>query len=259
MQNEHKISIVTPSYNQGRFIEDAIKSVLEQGYPNFEHIIIDGRSTDETLEVLKKYPHLIWVSEPDEGQSDAVNKGLKLAKGEIIGWLNSDDYYLPGTFLKVADKLNDPKVDGVYSNVIFVDENKNFKKKLTTHRPIKWLSVLFCFIPSTTFFFKRKVIDKGIYIDKDFDIAMDKEFFAHILYSNFNLRFVNDYFACFRWHKKNKSLDTPRVKKSRKREGLIILNRYSSFKLPTNRLGILIYVLLMKVFSVYRKFLKMTT
>ena len=113
-----KISIVSPSYNQSDFIEEAILSVLHQNYPNFEHIIIDGGSTDRTVELLKKYPHLIWVSEPDEGQSDAINKGFKLATGDIIGWLNVDDYYLADTFQKVNRHLSDSSTDAVYSNYI---------------------------------------------------------------------------------------------------------------------------------------------
>ena len=93
-----KISIITPSFNQGVFIEDSIRSVQEQNYPNFEHIILDGCSTDGTIEILKKYDHLIWSSEPDEGQSDAMNKGFNMASGDLIGWLNTDELYMPGAF-----------------------------------------------------------------------------------------------------------------------------------------------------------------
>jgi glycosyltransferase involved in cell wall biosynthesis len=93
-----KISIVTPSYNQGRFIEETIRSVLLQGYPNLEYIIIDGGSTDNSVEIIKKYePWLTyWVSEPDRGQSHGINKGFEKAAGEVFGWLNSDDYFHPG-------------------------------------------------------------------------------------------------------------------------------------------------------------------
>ncbi len=85
-----KISVLIPSFNQGKYIEENIQSVLNQNYPNFEHIIIGGGSSDNTVGILKKYPHLIWVSEPDEGQSDALNKGVDMATGDIIGWINSD-------------------------------------------------------------------------------------------------------------------------------------------------------------------------
>jgi len=100
------ISIVTPSLNQGRYIEQTIQSVLLQNYPNFEHIVIDGGSTDGTVEILKKYPHLKWISEKDSGQSEALNKGLKMATGDIIAWINSDDWYAEGAFNNVASFSN---------------------------------------------------------------------------------------------------------------------------------------------------------
>src|SRR5438067_2417823 len=90
------ISFITPSFNQARFIRDTIDSVLTLGLADFEHIVIDGGSTDGTREILKTYPHLQWVSEKDNGQSDALNKGIARSRGEIIGWINSDDFYLPG-------------------------------------------------------------------------------------------------------------------------------------------------------------------
>lgn len=100
-----KISIVTPSYNQGQFLEKTILSVLEQGYPNLEYIIIDGGSSDESVEIIKKYADRLtyWVSEPDRGQSHAINKGFERATGEILGWLNSDDWYHPGALKAVAE------------------------------------------------------------------------------------------------------------------------------------------------------------
>lgn len=99
-----KISIVTPSFNQGKYLEKTILSVIEQDYPNLEYIIIDGGSTDNSVEIIKKYEkHLAyWVSEPDQGQSHAINKGFRLATGEIFGWLNSDDWYHPGALQAVA-------------------------------------------------------------------------------------------------------------------------------------------------------------
>src|SRR5437016_162728 len=96
------ISVVTPTFNQAPFIEQTIQSVLDQRPAAFEHIVIDGGSTDGTLEILAKYNHLKWISERDNGQSDALNKGFKKATGEIIGWINSDDWYEPGTFALVA-------------------------------------------------------------------------------------------------------------------------------------------------------------
>lgn len=101
MSERYRISVITPSFNSGKYLEDAIISVLNQNYPNFEHIVVDGGSTDGTKGILKKYPHLQWVSEPDNGQSDAMNKGFKMSKGDIIVYLNADDYFLPGSFKRI--------------------------------------------------------------------------------------------------------------------------------------------------------------
>jgi glycosyltransferase involved in cell wall biosynthesis len=96
------ISIITPSFNQGAYIEQTIRSVLHQDFEHVEHIVVDGGSTDGTVDILKRYPHLVWVSEKDRGQADALNKGLALAKGDIVGWVNSDDYYEHDIFGSVA-------------------------------------------------------------------------------------------------------------------------------------------------------------
>ena len=116
--NQPLISILTPSFNQGRYIEQTITSVLKQGYARFEHIVIDGGSTDETIEVLKRYPHLKWISEPDKGQADALNKGLRMATGELVGWINSDDFYAEGVFQRVADIFGDQSVRWTIGDVV---------------------------------------------------------------------------------------------------------------------------------------------
>ena len=111
------ISIITLCLNRVEFVEAVIESILDQDYPNLEHVVVDGGSTDGTVDILKKYPHLRVVSEPDEGMYDALNKGLRLASGEIIGHLNADDFYEAGVFGKVARCFaEDAEIDMVYGS-----------------------------------------------------------------------------------------------------------------------------------------------
>jgi len=117
-----RVSILTPSYNQGEYIEQTIASVAAQEYPELEHIVIDGGSTDGTVALLKKYPYIKWKSERDKGQADALNKGLAMSTGEIIGWINSDDYYNPGIIHEVVIHFLDPAVQWVIGNISYLYE-----------------------------------------------------------------------------------------------------------------------------------------
>lgn len=252
-----KISIVTPSFNQGIFIEDAIISVMNQCKEPFEHLIIDNCSTDETAEVVSRYPHVTFISEPDEGQSDAINKGFLLAKGEIIGWLNADDFYMPDTFNKVLKVMEDPEVDAVYSNVKFINKDGEFKRKFHSHKAVKWLSLFHCYIPSTTFFFRKSIIEAGVLIDKDMHISMDKDFFANLMYKGYNFQYINDCFASFRWHDSNKSLETTETRKVRRKEGLVILNRYSNFSFNVSPFNVNMYGKIEDSLLLFRKVIRL--
>src|SRR5260221_5302272 len=124
------VSIVTPSYNQGKFIRETIESVLTQDYANIEYWVIDGGSTDETLGILQQYendPRFHWISEPDKGQSDAINKGWSRCQGDVLAWLCSDDLYCPGAIRTQVDYLlSHPDVDAVYGDVLFVDVDNRY-------------------------------------------------------------------------------------------------------------------------------------
>jgi len=133
-----RISIITPCLNRARFIREAVESVLNQGYPDFEHIIVDGGSTDGTLTVLEKYPHLRVISEPDKGMYDAINKGLHFARGAVIGLLNSDDLYAAGSLRTVAERFShDASAQAVVGGAeVFLDEDG--ERRVIRSNPAIW-------------------------------------------------------------------------------------------------------------------------
>lgn len=179
-----KISIVTPSFNQGQFIEANIRSVLDQGYPDVEHLVIDGGSTDDTLEVLKRFPHLKWISEPDRGQTHALNKGFRMATGEIIGWLNSDDTYCPNIFHLVAEQFARPDVAVVCGDGFEIDAQGVRTKPWTSRSAspeilIRYWKWKYEFL-QPSFFFRRTVFEHVGYLDEDLYYVMDYEFFIRL-------------------------------------------------------------------------------
>lgn len=179
-----RVSIVTPSYNQGEFIEETIRSVLLQGYPNLEYMLIDGGSTDGSVEIIRKYePWLAyWVSEPDRGQSHAINKGLQRSAGEILAWLNSDDTYVPGAVARAAGYLQDhPDVGLVYGDCHMVNQLEGTRKT--------WLAKEFDLaalvlgrrgIPQPTVFWRREVSDTVGWLDEDLHYTMDLEYWIRV-------------------------------------------------------------------------------
>lgn len=182
-ENLPKISIVTVSYNQGQFIEDNILSVINQNYPNLEHIIIDAGSTDGTLELLKKYDkHLNWVSEPDNGQSDGLNKGFKKATGEIIGWFNSDDRVAPGALHKVARFFMDnPDEIAVVGDINLINENGDLLRRVISE-PYEYNNMINkkrgVTQPST--FLKKMIFGKIGYLNESLHYAMDFDLFLRV-------------------------------------------------------------------------------
>lgn len=177
-----KISVVTPSLNQGKFIEEAILSVSMQEYPDVEHLVIDGGSTDETIEILKRYPHVKWISEPDDGQADALNKGLKMATGDIIGWLNADDAYLDTTFEAVADFfMTHPSVGLTYGYVYIIDdESRLIRKRISPDFDFGMMVRLGACYAQPTFFFRREVLERVGFMDATLRQAMDYDFILRV-------------------------------------------------------------------------------
>lgn len=205
-----KISIITPSYNQGHFIEETITSVLDQGYPNLEYIIMDGGSSDNTVEVIKKYEKHItyWVSERDKGQSDAINKGFRMATGEVINWLNSDDYYEKGALNKVGLAFTDPDVN-VYMGIsrVFGNKGEHFTKGTDVHWGNLEKTIGWARIDQPETFFRKRCLDNIGYADEQFHYVMDKELWIRYLikYGLDNIKKTNELLTHFRIHDDSKT------------------------------------------------------
>lgn len=179
-----KISIITPSYNQGQYIEETICSVLDQGYPNLEYIVMDGGSKDNTVDIIKKYEKHIsyWVSEKDKGQSDALNKGYKHATGDVINWLNSDDYYDPGALKTVGEIFTNPKVN-VYCGTsrIFGNKGEYLSNGTDIYEGNLAKTAGWARIDQPETFFRKSCIDKIGFLDEQFHYIMDKELWIRYL------------------------------------------------------------------------------
>jgi glycosyltransferase involved in cell wall biosynthesis len=177
------VSIITPSFNQARYLEQTIQSVLGQDHPRIEYLVIDGASTDGSVEVIKKYADKLawWVSEKDSGQADAINKGLARATGDIIAWLNSDDYYLPGAVSSAVRVFEEnPDAVLVYGDMLAVDENGDTFNMLK-YRQIT-LQDLLCFqiIGQPAVFFRRSVLEKAGLLDSTFHFLLDHHLWIRI-------------------------------------------------------------------------------
>lgn len=212
-----KISIITPSYNQSKYIEATIRSVLMQGYPNLEYIIIDGGSKDGSVDIIKKYARYIhyWVSEPDEGQAHAINKGLNIATGDILAYINSDDYYLPGALIKVAEFFyQEPDTDLLNGKCNIVDETgaylychmgqiSNFVEVLNLWK-VWWGGRQFI---QPEIFWSRKILKKIGGFRQSLHYVMDYEFWVRAFRCSARLRSINEELACFRYTPYQKTQD----------------------------------------------------
>lgn len=178
------ISVVTPSFNQGRFIRATIESVLGQDYPCLEYWIIDGGSSDETIDVIREYQadqRLRWISERDNGQADAINKGLSRGKGEFVAWLNSDDTYLPGALSRLAATLRaNPELSAVYGDAQFTDTDGR-SMSIAYGRPYHILELLRLTIPvQPTVLMRAAALRKAGLLDEQFHYGLDSELWARL-------------------------------------------------------------------------------
>lgn len=203
-----KISIITPSLNQGRFLRNCIESVLNQKGVDVEHMVIDAGSTDETLDILRSYPHIDWVSEPDKGMSDGINKGFRKATGDYLIWLNCDDFLMPGALENVVACLqNRPDIDVLHGDCVFVREDGSPIYRKRDH-PADEFTLLFvgCFIPSTSTFLSRRIIEAGEFLNISYRVCMDWDYYLRLLRRGYKFHYLGEALAGFRWHGNNASM-----------------------------------------------------
>lgn len=233
MNRPPSISIVTPSLNQATFLDDALLSVRHQDHKCIEHIVMDGGSSDDSTEILQGHSetpgweHLQWVSEPDRGQSHALNKGFARARGEIIGWLNSDDRYRADCFTTVAKAFQDnPNVDIIYGDSTWIDlDGRVFRLR----REIEFSRFILLYhrvlyIPTTSTFFRRRVFDEGNLLDERLHYAMDFDFFIRLASRGYRFKHLSSFLGDFRFQPDSKSSRMPHRQLEEVNE---VMQRYS--------------------------------
>lgn len=205
------ISIVTPSYNQEQFIEETIRSVLLQGYPNLEYVVIDGGSADNSLQIIRKYEKHIsyWVSESDQGQSDALNKGFRNCKGEIVGFLNSDDVYLSGALAFAAQFLTqNPQYSFVCGQTSFIDSKsqkiKGFEELFMVELNSQTMTEA-CHIAQPSTFFRVEVFQQSGYFNAKLQYCFDYEFWLRNFLAGLEFKSVSQVLSKFRIHSSSKT------------------------------------------------------
>jgi glycosyltransferase involved in cell wall biosynthesis len=206
------ITIITPSFNQGRFIERTITSVLDQGYEKLEYFVVDGGSTDESVEVIRRYEDDLawWVSEPDAGQTDAINKGLRRATGDIVAFINSDDHYLPKTLEKVVSLFDRTGARWIVGACRYVFEDGSlmevWKPELPTSPRHRWLVDTVGW-PQASTFWRRDVFEEFGMFREDMHFIFDTEFGLRLALAGVMPVMSDDELAVRLWHEAAKSWD----------------------------------------------------
>lgn len=202
------ISLVTCSFQHGRYLEQAIRSVLDQGYPALEYIVIDGGSTDQSAEVIRRYGSALayWVSEPDRGQTDALIKGFRRSSGEICGWLCSDDLLLPGALRTVAEFFSrHPEVMAAYGDALWIDAEGHF---LRAKREIGFNRFVFLhdhnYVPQPSMFWRRALYEAVAGLDPEFDLAMDADLWERFS-AQTRIAHIPRYLSCMRFYPEQKT------------------------------------------------------
>lgn len=215
------ISVITPSYNQGKYVQQTIESVLAQNYPCVEHIVVDGGSSDNTVSILRRYPHLKWLSEPDHGQADALNKGLKMATGDVIGWVNSDDFYAHGVFHRISETFTDKSVGWIVGDVVnYYDGSKceeYIASETVTYEALVRNPDL---VRQPGVFFRKELLQHAGGWNRDLYMVMDLDLWFRLLQIA-PPRMLHEPTAYFRIHAEQKTRAALLIRQTREIDGVL--------------------------------------
>lgn len=224
-----RLSIVTPCYNSQTTLRETIESVHSQGYPDLEHLVIDGGSTDGTLEILRASPQLTWISEKDEGQYHAMNKGIARATGEVVAILNADDRYRPGALRAVGEAFaRHPEWDALFGDIIYVGDGDReiFRREeaLYDYRALLWGAV--CYVVHPTLFIRRAVYERlGAYRHREYISSADYELALRLGRAGCRVGHVPHFLVTYRYHQQGQSSDL-RITRNMARENERIRTEY---------------------------------
>jgi glycosyltransferase involved in cell wall biosynthesis len=210
MTQPFKISIVTPCFNSIHTIRETMESVARQDYPQVEHLVIDGGSTDGTLDILKSFPHARWISEKDEGHYHAMNKGISMASGDAIGILNADDCYCDGILTKVAAAFQaHPEWEALFGDFIIVDgESREIYRREEACWDPQILRFGFNYICHQALFVRKDTYNRlGLLRHKDFKNCCDHEFLIRMVYAHSQVGHIREYIVRYRYHEHGQSAD----------------------------------------------------
>jgi glycosyltransferase involved in cell wall biosynthesis len=214
-----KITIVTPSFNQGLFLHETIDSILNQGYSNLEYFIVDGGSTDNSVNIIREYEDRIdwWVSEKDNGQTEAINKGFERATGELLCWVNSDDILLPGCLHLIAKNyLSQNQPDIIHGNVVYTDSSGKITKMIRVPKQTHFFAKKGMWsTPQPAVFYRADLVKRIGYLDPQYHLSMDVDLWMKMTEIGAKIGYIPEYLGAFRWHETSKTTISIQARKHR--------------------------------------------